>query len=171
MATKTKTTGTTISAPAKTLEGMFSDALALVEQKHDDKALVALEAVQAEAGRQERLDLVRSAGCYVKALQARHRKEDGTPVNPELAAQLSLNRGAADEALELLDRVLKTQSQDGRLFYLKATAHAQKNETEAAAEALHQAVALNQDFLHQFRLEQDFDRIRSTAPFLTLGLE
>ena len=117
------------------------------------------------------ISLARTAGNYLKALQARTQPADDAAVQPELAAQMLLNHGAADEALALLDKALKSHGQDARLFYLKATAHAQKDEAEPAAEAIRQAVALNQDFLHQFRLERDFDRIRSSASFTTLGLE
>lgn len=171
MATKTKTPGSTNSAPDKTLEGKFSEALDLVEQKHYDKAIAALEALQLEAGKHGMIAMARSARNYIMALQSRTQKEAELLTNPELAAQFFLNRGAADEALALLDRALKTHDQDARLFYLKATAHAQKDEAEAASEAIRQAVSLNQDFLHQFRLERDFDRVRSSAPFVALGLE
>ena len=156
MATKTKTAGSTHSAPETNLEGMFSEALDLVNQKHYDKAIAALEAVQVEAGKHGMIAMARSARNYVTALQARTPKAEETHT---------------DAALELLDKALQTQSQDARLFYLKATAHAQKDEAEAAAEAVRQAVALNQDFLHQFRLERDFDRIRSSASFVALDLE
>ena len=171
MATKTKTAGSTHSTPETNLEGMFSEALDLVNQKHYDKAIVALEAVQVEAGKHGMIAMARSARNYVTALQARAPKAPETHTDPVLAAHLLLNQGAADAALELLDKALQTQSQDARLLYLKATAHAQKDEAEPAAEAVRQAVALNQDFLHQFRLERDFDRIRSSASFVALDLE
>ena len=171
MVTKSKTPGSTNSAPDKNLEGMFSEALNLVDQKHYDKAIAALEALQAEAGKHGMIAMARSARNYIMALQSRTQQEEETSTNPGLTAQLSLNRGAADEALELLNKALKTHGQDARLFYLKATAHAQKAETEAAAEAIRQAVSLNQDFLHQFRLERDFDQVRSSASFMALGLE
>ncbi len=171
MATKTKTPGSTNSAPDQNLAGMFSEALDLVNQKHYDRAIAALEELQIEAGKHGMVSMARSARNYITALQSHTQKLEATPTNPELAAQLSLNRGAADEALLILDEALKIHGQDARLFYLKATAHAQKDEAEAAAEAIRQAVSLNQDFLHQFRLERDFDRVRSSASFAALGLE
>jgi len=171
MATKSKTVGSTSSAPDKSLEGMLSEALDLVEQKQYEKGLAALEGVRSEAVKQGRISLARTAGNYILALQARVRPVDDAAARPELAAQVLLNHGASDEALALLDKALKSHGQDARLFYLKATAHAQKDEAEPAAEAIRQAVALNQDFLHQFRLERDFDRIRSSASFTALGLE
>jgi tetratricopeptide (TPR) repeat protein len=171
MATKTKTAGSTNSTPEKNMSGMFSEALDLMDQKQHDKAIVALEAVRIEAGKLGMISMARSAKNYILALQALTQKPEEASANPELDAQLSLNRGAVDEALALLDKALKQHDQDARLFYLKATAHAQKDEAEAAAEALRQAVSLNQDFLHQFRLERDFDRVRSSASFVALGLE
>lgn len=171
MATKTKTAGSTNSTPEVNLEGMFSDALDLVKQKHYDKAIAALEALQIEAGKHGMVAMARSARTYLAGLRPSDQKAAAPQDRPELAAQVLLNRGAADEALELLDKALKTHDQDARLHYLKATAHAQKNEPEAAAEAMRQAVALNQDFLHQFRLERDFDGVRSAGAFAALGLE
>ena len=171
MPTKTKTAGSTHPVSEKSLEVMFSEALELVYQQRYDTAIPALEHVQAEAANQGRVGMARSAKNYVLALNARLEKKEETPAKPELAAQLALNRGAVDEALDLLGKVLTASTQDARLFYLKATAHAQKDEADASAEALKQAVALNQDFLHQFRLERDFDRIRSASAFVSLGLE
>ena len=171
MATKTKTAGSTNPTPDINLEGMFSEALDLVDQKHYDKAIAALEVLLAEASKQGRVGMARSARIYLASLKTRTQSAAELPCQPELDAQLLLNCGSADEALTLLDNAITTQSQDARLFYLKATAHAQKEEPEAAAEAIRQAVALNQDFLHQFRLERDFDRIRSSSAFSALGLE
>jgi Flp pilus assembly protein TadD len=171
MATKTKTAGSTNSAPELNLEGKFSEALDLVDLNKHDEAIIALEALRAEAGKHGMVAMARSAGIYLTALHARTHQQEEPTDRPELAAQLLLNRGASDEALELLDKALRTRDQDARLFYLKATAHAQKDEADSAAEAVRQAVSLNQDFLHQFRLERDFDRVRSSASFISLGLE
>lgn len=171
MATKTKTTGSAQSAPEKSLEALFSEALELMNQKQYDKAIAALEEVHVGAKNHGQVGMARSARNYIAGLQSRNEKKEEVSAGPELAAQILLNRGAADEALELLDKAVKVNGQDARLFYLKATAHAQKGEPDAAAEALKQAVALNQDFLHQFRLERDFDRVRSSASFVSLGLE
>ena len=171
MATKTKTAGPTNAAPDKKLEGMFSEALDLVDQKVYDKALLALEALQVEAGKLGMVSMARSARNYISAIKVRTQKLDEAPVLPQLDAQIFLNLGKPDEALAMLDKALKTHGQDARLFYLKASAHAQKDEAEPAAEAIQQAVTLNQDFLHQFRLERDFDRVRSAASFTALGLE
>jgi predicted Zn-dependent protease len=171
MPTKTKTAGSAHPTPEKSLEGLFSEALELVHHQQHDKAIAALEALLVEAGSHGQVGMAHSVRTYLSALKSRSEKKADTPTTPELAAQLALNRGAADEALDLLGKALATHSQDARLFYLKATAHAQKDEADAAAEALKQAVTLNQDFLHQFRLERDFDRVRSASAFISLGLE
>jgi tetratricopeptide (TPR) repeat protein len=171
MSTKTKISGSANQTPENLLEGQFSEAIELVNQGHHEKAIPALEAVRAGARELGMVALVRAAGNYLTAIQSHFHKPEETPGNPDLVAQLMLNRGAVDEAMELLVEALKNGSQDARLFYLKATAHALKNEAEAAAEEMQKAVSLNQDFLHQFRLERDFDRVRSAAPFVSLGLE
>lgn len=169
MVTKTKPAASGNTPQGKSLEALFSEALKLVDQAQHDQAVAALESVRTQALSHGMVALARSAGNYLAALQSKsvHKKE--AAVQPELAAQVCLNRGEADEALALLDKALKADGQDARLHYLKATALAQKGEAEAAAEALRKAVALNPDFCHQFRLERDFDRVRSASAFSSLG--
>lgn len=171
MKTNTKIDGSTNPASEVNLDARFSGALDLVYQDRHDEAATALEALEAEAGKLGMVAMARSARTYLAAMRSCEKKKEEPALKPELDAQLCLNRGASDEALELLNEALKTQNQDARLFYLKATAHAQKDEAEPAAEAIRRAVSLNQDFLHQFRLERDFDRVRSSASFTALGLE
>lgn len=171
MATKTKTAGSAHSHPERSLEVLFSEALELVDQNQPEKAIAALEHVQAEAEGQGHVGMVRSAKNYLLALRARGERKPEAPASPALAAQVCLNRGASDAALDILNEALKANGQDARLLYLKATALAQKEDAEASAETLKQALGLNQEFLHQFRLEKDFDRVRSTAAFVSAGLD
>jgi predicted Zn-dependent protease len=171
MPTKTKTAGSEPSSTATSLEAMFSEALALVDKKDFKKATEALEALQAEASRQGQVGMARSARNYLLAIKAQSEKKPEEPSRPELAAQLALNRGKADEALAVLEPALKAKPDDAKLLYLKASAYAQKDEAEAAAESLKKAVSLNQDFRHQFRMERDFDHVRSSAVFISLGLD
>jgi Flp pilus assembly protein TadD len=88
-----------------------------------------------------------------------------------LAAQIPLNRGEADEALAVIEKGLKADGKDARLHYLKAIAYAQKEDADAAAAALKQALGLNPDLMHQYRLERDFDRVRPSAAFASLGMD
>jgi tetratricopeptide (TPR) repeat protein len=171
MSTKSKTAGSTLSVPERPLEALFSEALALINENQHDKAITALESLVAEAKARGQVGLARSAGNRLAALRARSENKADVSVDPVLEAQICLNRGASDQALELVDKALKADGRDARLYYLKAIAHAQKEEAESAAAAAKQAIALNQELMHQYRLEKDFDRVRSSSAFVSLGMD
>lgn len=171
MPTKPKTAGSTSVATERPLETMFSEALALVSQDHHDKAIAALEAVVAEAKAHGQVGMARSASNHLIALRARSEKKPAETGSPLLEAQISLNRGEADQALAVIEKALKSDGNDARLHYLKAVAFAQKEDAESAAAALKQALGLNQELMHQFLLEKDFDRIRYSAAFNSLGTD
>ena len=173
MATNTKTAGSANPPSEMNLEEAFSEALDLVNQNKREQALAVFEALKAQAEARGRVAMARSARTYLAALQAGPQAKAvpaGKP-EPQLEAQVYLNRGEAEHALKILDPAIKAQGQDARLHYLKATAHAQRDETEAAAESLRQAVALDPEFMHQYRLERDFDRVRATSTFAALGMD
>jgi len=150
---------------------MFSEALTLVNQDQHDKAIAALEGVVAEAKAHGHVGLARSAANHLMVLRSRSEKKHTSSAGPVLEAQVALNRGASDEALAVIEKGLKADGNDARLYYLKAIAHAQKEDAEVAAAAIKQALSLNQDFVHQYRLEKDFDRVRSTAAFVSLDMD
>lgn len=171
MATNTSTAGFENPLSELNLEGTLSEALELVGQHRCDQAAALLETLKAAAEAQGKVSLARTARVYLAAMQARTQETAGPDCQPELGAQVLLNRGKVDEALKLLEPAIKAHGKDARLFYLKATAHALRDEAEASAEALRHAVSLNQEFLHQFHLERDFDRVRMSAPFASFGMD
>src|SRR5512145_93194 len=101
MPTKTKTAGSTNSTPAKSLETLFSEALELVNQKHHDKAIAAFEALLAEVADHGHVGMARSVRNYLSVLRAKAEKTADVAATPVLEAQVWLNRGEADHALEL----------------------------------------------------------------------
>ncbi|HWQ08685.1 MAG TPA: hypothetical protein VN436_06255 [Holophaga sp.] len=171
MATNTNTAGFETPLSEVNLEGTLSEALELVGQHRCDQAAALLETLKTAAEAQGKVSMARTARVYLSAMQSRTEEKAKAECQPELDAQVLLNRGAVDEALKLLESALKAQEKDARLFYLKATAHALKDEAEASAQALRQAASLNKEFLHQYRLERDFDRVRTSAPFASFELE
>ena len=171
MTIETKTDGSAVPASGANLEERFAAALDLLYRNRRDEAVTALEAMEIEAGKSGQVAMARAARTYLTALRSHGEPKEVPVVQPEMAAQLCLNRGETDGALALLDKALATQDKDARLFYLKAIAHAQKDEAEAAAAAIRRAASLNPDILHQVHLEPDFDRIRSTSFFAALGMD
>jgi tetratricopeptide (TPR) repeat protein len=169
MATKTKTTETSAPAPVESVEKLFSEGLEHLNAGKLVEAAASFTLVQAEAMKQERLNLGRTARGYLLAIQARLHEQDAPgKESAELSAQLLLNKNNPEAALEALDKAIKTSPERGTLHYLKAVGHAQLGQGQEAADALAKAVELDADLLFQFRLEPDFDAMRHTGPFAAL---
>ena len=169
MATKTKTSETSASAPVPSVEQTFSEGLEHLDAGRLIEASTAFKFVLAQAMEQERLGLGRTARGYLAAVDARLR-EQGKPgeETPELTAQLLLNQKQAEVALAGLDLALAAQPERATLHYLKAVGHAQLEQGQESADALAKAVELDPDYLFQFRLEPDFDALRHSGAFAAL---
>lgn len=170
MATKAKTAGSTSSAAPRSLEEIFSDGINLLNAGKHSEAIAVFQEVEAEASTQGRVAMVRAAKMRIAALSAQDEKPGSIQAAPELEALIHLNRGESDEALKLIEKLLKTQNEDGRVHYLKAIALAQKQDAEASASALKIALQLDSNLIHLFRNERDFDQIRAQAPFASFEL-
>lgn len=169
MVTKTKNSETPAQVPASPVDKVFSEGLAFLNAGKLAEATKAFELVQEQGAAQERLNLGRTARCYLAAIQARlAAKVTPAPDTPEMAAQLLLNLQDSAAALEIVDKALVAAPDRAILHYLKAVACAQLEQVEASAEALGKAAELDPDFLFQFRLESDFDGLRQQAPFAVL---
>jgi len=170
MATKTKTSETSASAPVPSVEKVLSEGLEQMNAGKLVAAGTAFKFVLGEAMTQERLGLVRTARGYLAAIEARLQEQDAAPAEiPEMSAQLLLNKKTPAAALEILDKALQALPERAVLSYLKAVAHAQLEQGQEAADALAKAVELDADFLFQFRLEPDFENLRHTGPFAALN--
>lgn len=165
MATKAKTSGTPSSAPAQGPEAALVEALKLFHEGKAEAAKSALEALLNLAREQGHLGIERTAQNHLKALESKTGKAASVPANPELDAQLLLNRHEPEAALSLVEGVLAKHADRAPLHFLKAVALAQLDQAEAAAAALNRAIELDGGFLHLFHLEPDFDGLRQSAPF------
>jgi tetratricopeptide (TPR) repeat protein len=169
MATKAKTAGTPSTASVPTLEGKFSEAIELVTTGKYDKAITMLDALLTEASAQGNLGMCRAIRGYQAAAKARLEDKAKASTDPLALAQFYLNRREPDAALDLIAKHLDKGQANGKLLYLRATAFAQKEDVEAAAEALRQSIQMDEAMLHQFRMEPDFDRIRHHASLASLN--
>ena len=107
MATKTKTSETSASAPVPSVEKVFSQGLEQLNAGDLVAAGTSFKFVQEEAISQDRLGLGRTARGYLAAIQARLQEQDAASAGtPELTAQLMLNKNSAATALEVVDRAL-----------------------------------------------------------------
>ena len=173
MATKTKTSETQTQAAAQsgadTVEKTFSEGLEHFNGGRLAEAAKAFELVKAEAASHDRLNLGRAARGYLTAVQARLLEQTAAKADaPELSIQMLLNRGDATGALEILAKAIAGQPERAVLHYLNALAYAILEQAEESADALAKAISLDPEVLFQFRLDADFDGVRSTAPNATL---
>lgn len=169
MATKTKTSETPGSAPAHSVEQVFSEALGFLDAGDLAAASRAFTLVEEGAVAQDRLNLCRAARSYLAAIRARQEQGEAPQPAPEMAVQVLLNRKDPAAALAKADEALAAQPDRASLLYLKALACAQQGRAQESAEALARAVELDPSLLFQFRLEPDFDGVRHSGSFAALG--
>jgi tetratricopeptide (TPR) repeat protein len=168
MATKAKSSGTSVITPAESLEGKLTEALVLLEKSNAAEARVLLVDVQAQALEAGHLSMARTARCYLAAMDARQAPEAREMGTAAARAILCLNRKETPDALALLDQALAAEPGKASHHYLRAVALAQLEQPAEAAEALAKAIQLDPDLVFQFRMDNDFDAIRHSAPFAAL---
>jgi tetratricopeptide (TPR) repeat protein len=169
MATKTKTSETSGTAPGTSVEQVFSEALGFLDAGDLAAATRAFTLVEEGAVAQDRLNLGRAARSYLAAIRARQEHGEAPKPTPEMAVQLLLNRKDPAAALDKVAEALAAQPDRASLHYLKALAYAQQGLGPESAEALAKAVELDPALLFQFRLEEDFDSVRHTSAFASLN--
>ena len=166
---KAKTSGAAAaSILPKALESQLTKALALVEAKKYAEALDIFQAMAGPAKELGNLALERTIRNYLTVCERKTAKAPKGAAKPEGEAQWLLNRNDTKGALALLEKSIKTDPTNGILHFLKASAHAQMGDAEAAAEALNRSLLLDGDLLHLYRLETDFDGVRNLAPFAAI---
>jgi tetratricopeptide (TPR) repeat protein len=172
MVTKIKALETLVSALDPSIEQALLDGLAKFNVGELSEAAVAFNSIQTRTANQENLGLSHLAQYYLTAIQNRLKDcSDPCKETVEMSAQLLINRKDALAALEVLDKNIEESPQRAALYYLKATAYAQLEQSQESADALMKAMETDPDFLFRFRLEPDFDAVRSTDAFLSLALD
>jgi len=171
MATKAKTAGNTNSAAPRSLEAAFTEGVGLLDAGKFAEAVTLFQQLELDATEQGEVAMARSARIRITAMKARLEKPESVAVTPEMEALIHLNRQESDEALTVIEKALKTKSDDARLHYLKAIALAQKLDAGACSESLKVAFELDLNLVHLFRSERDFDQIRNQAPLAAFELD
>lgn len=152
----------------KALDSQLTKALGLVGSKHYAEAMELFKALVAPAKEAGNIPLQRTLHNYLVVCEHKTAKAHKVAASPEGDAQWLLNKHDSTGALALLEKSTKADPTSGILQFLKATAHAQLGDAEAAAEALNCALSLNSDLIHLYRLETDFDAVRNTGPFAAI---
>ena len=161
-------------APVVKIREAYAKAIALYE-----KGLRALQRKQydgaATAFRQmleqfpEERELHERARLYLNVCEREMGPLAKTPRSVDeriLAATLALNRRDVDQALSLLRNTSSSHRKHDHIQYILALAHALRDDVDAAAKHLAQAIALNPSNRLQAKQEPDFDSIRGTQSFL-----
>jgi tetratricopeptide (TPR) repeat protein len=108
-------------------------------------------------------DLHERVRLYLKICERQVTPAEATPRSVQerlYAATLALNAGAIDVALAHLQTVLREEANNDHALYMQALAYISRNELEAAALSLQQAIALNPENLGLARREPDFEALR-----------
>lgn len=172
MATKAKTEPATPKAtpvPAHAspspLAAAYGKAVKLVGSGKHAEAAKALETLMHDAQAAGDWGLKRRAQIYLALAEAKIHPPKAAAVDPITEVQACLNRQDANEALKLIEKALKGPAAKGPLYYLRAVAFAQGENTEGAAESLKKAMELDPDFVFQWHMEPDFNSIRKSPLF------
>ncbi len=166
---KAKQSGATITPILpKALDSQLTKALGLVESKHYAEALELFKGLVGPAKEAGNIPLQRTLHNYLVVCGQKTAKGHKAAASPEGEAQWLLNKKDSIGALASLEKSIKADPTSGILQFLKATAHAQLSDAEAAADALNRALLLNGDLIHLYRLETDFDAVRNTGPFAAI---
>lgn len=171
MATKAKSQSTPKSAPLpqqnqpSPLAATFTKALKLVEGGKHAEAAKSLETLIKEAHTAGEWGLKRRAQVYLALTESKLHpaKTEATDAVSEI--QSCLNHRQSEAAIKLVEKAIKSHPTQGVLYYLKAVAHAQSDQVEAAAESLKKAMDLDHDLVFQWHMEPDFNAIRKSALF------
>ncbi len=166
---KAKTSGAAAaSVLPKALDSQLTKGLGLVEAKKYTEALELFQEMVGPAKESGNPALERTIRNYLTVCERKVGKGPKGAAKPEGEAQWLLNQNDAEGALALLEKSIKADPTSGILQFLKASAHAQMGDAEAAAEALNRSLLLDGDLLHLYRLETDFDGVRNMAPFAAI---
>jgi outer membrane protein assembly factor BamD (BamD/ComL family) len=166
MATKPKSSESQSPVQDAKLEVMLSKGLEHFNGGKLKEAEAAFAALEEEAIKRDELRIGRAAQGYLKAVRTRLANlETVAPQAAELLVQVELNNHDPEAALVQAEEGLKAHPEHCGLHYLKAVALAQLDQAQPAADALAKATSMEPGLIYQFRLEEDFDGVRHTAPF------
>lgn len=108
-------------------------------------------------------DLHERVRLYLKICERQVAPAEATPRSVQerlYAATLALNAGSVEAALAHLQAVLREEADNDHALYMQALAYMSRNELDAAALSLQQAIALNPENLGLARRDPDFEALR-----------
>lgn len=147
------------------LAAAFGKAVKLVDSGKYEEAEKALETLVRDAQQTGEWPIKRRAEVYLGLARAKAHPAKAMAADAATEIQACLNRRDPEQALKLCEKALKGHPAQGAIHYLRAVAHAQSDNVEAAAESLKKAVELEPNFVFQWHMEPDFNAIRKSPLF------
>jgi len=134
-----------------------------------EKAQASFEALMEKYP--EEHELVDRARVYLTICQRAPKKESFSPRTLDdylFYAQMKINQGDSAGALKLLEKALEFKREEGRIYFLMATAYLQNGQQEEALEALKKAVQKDKTLAILAQNEPDFEPLWEDKRFKIL---
>jgi thioredoxin-like negative regulator of GroEL len=157
------------SGPAPEALSLFQQAAALIQRHAYDEAARALRSL-VERYPAERAILDR-ARVFLDLCERELKKKPVAPKTVEeriTAATAALNEGDDESAEGLVETVLAEVPKHDLALYLMAVVHARRGSSDAAMDALSQAVSVSPDVRAQAKYDADFEILRGMDSFRAL---
>jgi tetratricopeptide (TPR) repeat protein len=145
------------------LETRLDKAIGLFSANKVADAVPQLESIAADAEAAGRYDLARFARIYLSS--AKKNSEAPHKAEPLQEAVFLVNSGQSEDALEILNKIIKKDGSKAEAHYLKSLALAKSGHPELSAESLKSAIEIDSAFAHVYKLEPDFKPHRNAPAF------
>jgi tetratricopeptide (TPR) repeat protein len=154
--------------PAEQLESRLAEAIKMVSENNAVSAIPHFEAVAKEAIEIDNYSLAKIARSYI----VHEQNKSVVPLKPVPIheAVFLLNDKQPEAALEKIEQILKRESSNANVHYLKALALAETQQMELAAECLKRAIELEPTLQYVYKLEPDFRQCRNVPCFADFEL-
>jgi len=166
MSTKSKTSQPNSST--EHLESRLNEAIKMVSENNAADAVPIFEAIAKEAIEMDNFSLARVAKGYI--VHEQNKKIVPVEAVPLQEAVFLLNAKQPEAALEKIEQILKNESSNANIYYLKAIALAKTQQMELAADCLKSAIDLEPTLQNVYKLEPDFKQCRNLPCFANFEL-
>ncbi|MDD8020529.1 MAG: tetratricopeptide repeat protein [Acidobacteriota bacterium] len=148
---------------------LYGQGIKDFRRREYDKAVSSFESLIEKFP--EEHELVDRARVYLTICQKGQKRESASLKTVEdylFYAQMKINQGDYEGALKLLDRALEFKKDEGRIYYLMATAYVQENRLDDSLEALKKAIQKDRAQAILAQNETDFEPLWEDKRFKVL---
>jgi tetratricopeptide (TPR) repeat protein len=160
-------TAKTKGAPGS-LESKLNDAIEMLSANKTDEATSMFEAIAKDAAEKGNFSMARTARSYI--LNRQHKNVAPMAADPIQEVVFLLNAKQPETALEKIEKILKAQSSNAYVHYLKALGLAGTQQIEMSAQCLKKAIDMDSGLLFLYKIEPDFKPCRKSSCFAEFEL-